>query len=47
MRSHLLVGLLRGDGIGLAQVLPAIGADFRQLHLRHDLLPRGAAWFSS
>ena len=28
--AGLLVGFLSGDGVGLAQVLPAVGADFRQ-----------------
>src|SRR5258708_35198446 len=39
--AGLLIGFLRGDGVGLAQVLPAVSADFSQLHLRNNLLPRG------
>src|ERR1017187_6763518 len=35
--AHLLVGLLRGNGVGLPQVFPAVGADLRQLHLSGSL----------
>ena len=40
--AALLVGLLRGDRVGLAQVLPALGGDLGQFHLRENLLARGA-----
>src|SRR5260370_15849135 len=39
--AGLLIGFLRGDGVSLAKVLPAVSTDFCQLHLRDELLPRG------
>ena len=37
----VLVRFLRGNGVSLTQVFPAVRGDFRDLHLRDNLLARG------
>ena len=40
--ARLCIGFLLGNRIRLAQVLPAVRGNLREIHLRRDLLPASA-----